>query len=528
MSKQAKTQRVHVPAHDYDMPLKTHQLQCAWCGREAEVTTYPGRPPRFCSTECAAEARKAHDRARKAAGKEPAPDIQPNGRRRRGRPQKYPRVSISAAPEATEPSWPYLTPDLPTSPRDAAPAAAEARTRLRARHELLVSAPHVNKTTAQATLDELEAALVVWRPALIRRALLEELARSHGLSDEARMATTLELALATVCDPVWPEAIQRMRALIIGEGIIRRKGDVAQLLQLVATMADHISKAQGGSEQAFSQILARQQLWAPAAAWLERGLRAMDAPASAPPLVETPAIAPAPQPPPPPAAAPAGAWGNLNPRQQAYLEIAYEEDQAVEALRRSDAAAGRWDKTPASVWRWLMYGPTSPESTLYDLLRSRTLVDPGTGATWEALETRDLVACRHTHTPDGGQLLEIKLTTKGRMLVRTATGEVRPRKPKKGQLRPRQWAALVQLYAAGRTGLPLQELDRQFDWWYTLLRLRNRGFFMEFQTNQPGDLRTWLRITSAGQAHYREWWAIYQDLYPEVEAPSPATDQILE
>ena len=275
MSKQAKTRRVHVPAYDYTMPLKTYQLQCAWCGREAEVTTYPGRPPRFCSPECTAEARKAHDRARKAAGKEPAPDIQPNGRRRRGRPQKYPRVSVSAAPGATEPTWPYLAPDLPISPYHAAPAAAEARTRLRTRREVLVSVPHVNKTTAQATLDELAAALVVWRPALIRRALLEELARSDGLPDEARMAATLELALATVRDPVWPDAIQRMRALIIGEGIIRRKGDVAQVLQLVTTMADHLSNAQGGSEQAFAQVLVRPQLWAPAATWLERGLRSI-------------------------------------------------------------------------------------------------------------------------------------------------------------------------------------------------------------------------------------------------------------
>ncbi|MBA3471193.1 MAG: hypothetical protein H0T53_16275 [Herpetosiphonaceae bacterium] len=74
MSKQTKTRRVHVPTYDYDMPLKTYQLQCAWCGQDALVTCYPGRPPRFCSTDCATEARKAHDRARKATG-------QPQGHR---------------------------------------------------------------------------------------------------------------------------------------------------------------------------------------------------------------------------------------------------------------------------------------------------------------------------------------------------------------------------------------------------------------------------------------------------------------
>jgi hypothetical protein len=275
MSKQAKTQRVHVPAHDYDMPLKTYQLQCAWCGQPATVTTYPGRPPRFCSDTCATEARKAHDRARKAVGQPLAPEIKPDGRRRRGRPQKYPRLSLSAAPGAPEPAWPYLAPDLPLSPRDAAPAAAEARTRLRARREVLVRAAQVNKTTAQAALDELEAALLVWRPMFVRRALLEELVRSSGLPDDMRLATTLELALVTVRDPAWPAAIQQLRALVAGEGRIRRQGDLAQLLHLVTTVADHLSTAEGGSEQAWTQVLARRQLWAPTAAWLERGLRAI-------------------------------------------------------------------------------------------------------------------------------------------------------------------------------------------------------------------------------------------------------------
>ena len=57
-------------------------------------------------------------------------------------------------------AWPYLAPDVPLSPQDAALAAVEARTRLRARREVLVSAAQVSKTTALAALDELEAALV--------------------------------------------------------------------------------------------------------------------------------------------------------------------------------------------------------------------------------------------------------------------------------------------------------------------------------------------------------------------------------
>jgi hypothetical protein len=269
MTERSKTRRVQVTAHERDMPLKIYQLQCAWCGKDATVECYPGRPPRFCSSDCATEARKAHDRARKAVGQPPVPDITPDGRRRRGRPQKYPRVPPSAAPGALEP----LAPDLPLSPRDAAPATTEARTRLRTRREVLVRATQVNKTTAQAALDELEAALVVWRPMFVRRALLEELARSSGLPDEARLAATLELALATVRDPVWPDAIKQLRTLVAGAGRIRRQGDLAQLIDLVTTLADRLSTAEGGSEQAWTQVLARQQLWAPAATWLERGLR---------------------------------------------------------------------------------------------------------------------------------------------------------------------------------------------------------------------------------------------------------------
>jgi hypothetical protein len=52
-----------------------------------------------------------------------------------------------------------------------------------------VRAPQVNKTTAQAALAELEAALVVWRPMFVRRALLEELVRSSGPPDDTRLSS---------------------------------------------------------------------------------------------------------------------------------------------------------------------------------------------------------------------------------------------------------------------------------------------------------------------------------------------------
>jgi hypothetical protein len=41
-----------------------------------------------------------------------------------------------------------------------------------------------------------------------------------------------------------------------------------------------------------------------------------------------------------------------------------------------------------------IYGPVAPPSALYTALRSAKLIDPGTGATWQALETSKLVLCR--------------------------------------------------------------------------------------------------------------------------------------
>jgi hypothetical protein len=272
MTEHAKTRRVQVAAHTREMPLKTYDLQCAWCGQLATVERYPGRPPRFCSDTCADEARKAHDRARKAAGQPPAADSTPDGRRRRGRPQRYPHLNVSVAAEASEPVWPYLASDLPLSPRDAAGRSVQARGTLRAQLAVLDHLTQVNKTTALAVLDDVAAALPIWRSALVRRALLEELARSSGPPVEEHLAATLELALATVRDPAWPMAITQLRDLVMREGRIRRQGDQLELRELVSTIADALSQAQGGSELAFTQVLARSQVWAPAATWLERGL----------------------------------------------------------------------------------------------------------------------------------------------------------------------------------------------------------------------------------------------------------------
>jgi hypothetical protein len=100
-------------------------------------------------------------------------------------------------------------------------------------------------------------------------------------------------------------------------------------------------------------------------------------------------------------------WIELNDRQRAYLRALYDCDQASEAERRDRAARGFYDRTPAVEWRWQLYGPTEPPSPLYRTLRRAKLVDPGTGATWRALEDRGLAQCRHVPDAFGVPLLQV-------------------------------------------------------------------------------------------------------------------------
>lgn len=222
-------------------------------------------------------------------------------------------------------------------------------------------------------------------------------------------------------------------------------------------------------------------------------------------------------------------WATLNERQRAYLRALYDCDQATEAARRDQAARGFYDRTPASEWRWVMYGPTSPPSALYTTLRRAGLVDPGTGATWQALEERGLCLCRHPRDTFGVQLLEIQITPLGRKAVRAALGEARPTPPLKGQLRERQWAALARLYAAGGAGVLSEEMmygRGRFDWMRTLLRLRDykpQPLMEEFPDPEVSTIAR-MRLTPFGRAYYRRAWARYRALYPEVDAPPPSED----
>src|SRR6266852_403686 len=97
-------------------------------------------------------------------------------------------------------------------------------------------------------------------------------------------------------------------------------------------------------------------------------------------------------------------WGDLNERQQEYLQAIFEVDQEQEADEHSMWTRGGRTR-PAREWRWIEYGmfdgmPTS----LYSKLYLRNLIDEGTGSTFNALEARNLITCKYTNIRRSGKL----------------------------------------------------------------------------------------------------------------------------
>jgi hypothetical protein len=230
-------------------------------------------------------------------------------------------------------------------------------------------------------------------------------------------------------------------------------------------------------------------------------------------------------------------WADLNKRQQVYLQAIYEIDQAREANVRSAGARGRWNSTPASVWRWIPYNTSG--SALLRRIQEAGYQDQGTGSTFEALERRGLVLCRYEPGSLGSPLLFVQMTKAGRKVVREGLNLPKPKALLPGTLREWHWRALVHAYKAGAAGVR--------DWpqgigWNTWLRLRdyrvqgqNRPLVEEatvtdepyLRRRWPGDAgvvtteRSVLRITDFGRQYYRENWQRYRELYPQVDAPEP-------
>lgn len=220
-------------------------------------------------------------------------------------------------------------------------------------------------------------------------------------------------------------------------------------------------------------------------------------------------------------------WEDLNPRQQTYLRLIFEQDQQREASEKQQD----WKRgltRPASQWRWIDYAEILGVSSKFRcLLQEAGEVDPGTGSTFKALATRKLIEVRYPY--DDLRWLDCKLTRLGRAVARSGLGLEAPKKAPKGQLRERQWAALVVAWVAGDGGVKKDENFNYggFSWEHTWLRLRDYsgGGLVKQRDAWVGTAREYdITITQFGRHFYRSNWHSYRELYPNVDAPPPNSE----
>ena len=220
-------------------------------------------------------------------------------------------------------------------------------------------------------------------------------------------------------------------------------------------------------------------------------------------------------------------WGDLNERQQQYMEIIFNLDQGLERYYRlPPTQRPAWDNPPASVWRWLPY-----EKGLWRKLEEAGLRDQGTGSTFEALEKRKLIE---------SSAKGIKLTDQGRALVRDAKGLQAHKALPAGTLQEWHWRALAHAYRCGEQGITewprgigdatvrrLEDYKVKGEYKpliaYNLIPCdpyqRLKPFsYTQYETATTCNL---LCITPFGAQYYRENWARYREMYPDVDAPQP-------
>ncbi len=217
-------------------------------------------------------------------------------------------------------------------------------------------------------------------------------------------------------------------------------------------------------------------------------------------------------------------WNELNLRQQTYLRLIFEIDQHREALERGQDWR-RSSSRPASQWRWIEYAEIFGKSTTLRMrIKEAGEVDPGTGSTFKALSTRKLIEIRYPY--NDLEWLDCKLTKQGRAVVRAGLRLQAPKKPPKGQLRERQWAALVAAYIAGDRGVK-KDVNLNyggFSWEWTWLRLRDYSegsLIQERALFKAGRYEHDLIISQFGRHFYRSHWKKYCELYPNINAPKP-------
>lgn len=226
-------------------------------------------------------------------------------------------------------------------------------------------------------------------------------------------------------------------------------------------------------------------------------------------------------------------------RQQMYIRAIYDSDQEAEAVERALGAAYKRNR-PADEWRWLKYGYDEYGNPMPLLARIEDLklIDKGTGSSFAALESRELILMRYEQVPFADPIPYVRITAKGRKLVRFATQEVRPNKPPAGTLKEWHWKALVMVYSAHlNVDVGIRAKYGYGDYgdlsWNTWLRIQDykyrgeyNGLVEEYEFNDTS--RTdWhsrvhvIQITAFGLEFYANQWTNYRALYPDIYAPEP-------
>jgi hypothetical protein len=221
----------------------------------------------------------------------------------------------------------------------------------------------------------------------------------------------------------------------------------------------------------------------------------------------------------------------LNDRQRAYLLAIFETDQAEEAAWRDEPYRPFQPRPKASEWRWLEYSEPEPlmawpGSRLWQAIKKASKIDQGTGATFSSLADRGLITVRwKVRNARGNTVPYLRMTTSGRRLVRSWTGQKAYKAPPAGTLKEWHWRALAKAYVAGDEGLEGEygvyaRIGERT--WQRLLEYKRGALVEESPRRSLGTPVRRLFITANGRALYHDQWARYRELYPDVEAPEPA------
>jgi len=224
---------------------------------------------------------------------------------------------------------------------------------------------------------------------------------------------------------------------------------------------------------------------------------------------------------------------DLNDRQHAYLLAIFDTDQELETQMRDEPYRPFQPRPKASEWRWLEYAEPVPilgrgGSPLWKRIKKLGLVDQGTGSTFSALADRGLVSVQwHRINVHGQGVPHLRISTKGRQLARSWTGQMAYKAPPAGTLKEWHWRALAKAYAAGDDGLEGEygvyaNIGERT--WQRLLEYKRGALVEERGTGEFRDYRQvrHMHITANGRALYYDQWSRYRKLYPDVEASEPA------